>query len=113
MAKRRGRECVRGLAPAARIGVGWCRQVRAPALQFYIGQTNPPTPLEEVTFDGCIYVRDESGSGNDGDLNGYITVVGCHATDDDLCICVDGSVGQGAITITQTGCTEQVTHSCP
>lgn len=67
--------------------------------------------LVTVYFDGNICVKDHDPSGEDGDLNGDITVVGCHVTDDDLEICIDGAIN-GNITIEQTDCTEQVANSC-
>ena len=58
----------------------------------------------DVTFDGCIGIR--------GDLDGAISVCGCHATAADLDICIDGD-DNGNVTISQTGCTNQVDWSCP
>lgn len=66
--------------------------------------------IPDITFDGCIHIYDKLGSGDGGDLNGALTIQGCH--DDDLDICIDGS-DNGNVTITQTGCTNQVDWSCP
>ncbi len=74
---------------------------------FFIGPPPPP-----ITFDGCIRIYDEVGTGNGGDLTGRITVVGCHATPHDLNICIDGN-DNGNVTIEQTECTNQVVWSCP
>jgi len=67
-------------------------------------------PGTAVEFDGCIRVREDTAGGS-GDLNGRILVTGCHATPDDLNICIDGNVN-GAVTIRQTGCRTQVGWSC-
>ncbi len=74
----------------------------------HIGPTNWGS-WPSVIFDGCILVKDGSSGG--GDLDGDITVVGCHATTDDLNICIDGSIN-GSITIDQTGCGNTVVASC-
>lgn len=63
-----------------------------------------------VDFDGCIGIHGD-GAGGFGDLNGRILVTGCHATSDDLNICIDGNVN-GAVTIRQFGCPNQVGWSC-
>ncbi len=62
----------------------------------YVGPTKW-TQMPDVTFDGNIQIN--KGAGN-GDLNGNITVVGCH--DDDLDICVEGTVN-GDVTLIQAG----------
>jgi len=72
----------------------------------------PPPPLSQVIFDGAISIHDETGTGNGGDLDGDIRVFGCHATSDDLSICIDGS-DNGNVDIYQGGCSNQVTWSCP
>lgn len=71
-----------------------------------VGSAFQPT----VEFDGCIGVKG-NGSGSYGDLNGRILVTGCHATADDLNICIDGNVN-GAVTIRQYSCLNQVGWSC-
>lgn len=58
-----------------------------------------------VYFGGGILV-------NDGNLDGDITVVGCHATQADLEICVDGAIN-GSIIIFQPDCQYEVGYSCP
>lgn len=63
-----------------------------------------------VAFDGCISILD-NGSGSYGDLDGDITVYGCHATDDDLNICVEGDTN-GYIRLYQSGCGPQVGVTC-
>ncbi len=77
----------------------------------YFGTTTASPPLDSVTFDGSILILDDS-SGNGGDLGGRIRVVGCHATADDLDICLCGGDGAGNIEIVQTNCTNQVEASC-
>ncbi len=68
-----------------------------------VGTTNVTPPLDPVTFDGSILIKDNAfGSG--GDLGGTIRVVGCHATDDPLDICLCGGDGGSNISIIQTGC---------
>ena len=76
-----------------------------------IGPIVPPSPLNNVTFDGCIHIFDDSGGLTGGSLDGDVTVVGCHATDADLNICADGG-DNGNIRIKQTGCANQVDWSC-
>jgi hypothetical protein len=77
----------------------------------HIGSTSEETPLDDVTFDGAIMIKDTTG-GAGGDLNGTIKVVGCHATDDDLDICICGDEN-GTVTIVQTDCTPyQVGRTC-
>lgn len=66
------------------------------------------TPLSAVTFDGTVRVN---CSATPGTFDGLIRVVGCHATTDALDICVLGT-NSGTITITQTGCANQVAASC-
>lgn len=73
-----------------------------------IGSAFSPTP--GAVFDGCIRVRKQS-TGGFGDLNGNISVWGCHATADPLNICIDGNVN-GSINIFQSGCPNQVTWTC-
>ncbi len=78
----------------------------------FIGDPAPPQDPGFVVFDGCIRVKENPNPpGGGGDLNGDIDVVGCHATSADLNICIDGNVN-GSITIEQTDCDPQVTHSC-
>lgn len=67
-------------------------------------------PMNDVTFDGCIRIFDNGGLSG-GSLEGDITVTGCHATSDDLNICIDGS-DNGNVFIKQSGCTNQVDWSC-
>jgi len=78
----------------------------------YVGPSSPPNPLNDITFDGSIAVYDD-GSGGGGDLRGAIVVVGCHATADNLEICLEGGDGGENIKIKQNGCTNQVGWSCP
>jgi hypothetical protein len=75
----------------------------------HVGPTSWTT-LPDITFDGSIWVKDAAGGG-EGDLKGAINVVGCHATADDLDICIDAD-GEENITITQLGCTYQVAAVC-
>lgn len=63
-----------------------------------------------VVFDGCIRTYSNAFGGG-GDLDGLLHVRGCHATADDLNICLDGALN-GSILISQFGCTNQVTWSC-
>ncbi|MHC4065773.1 MAG: translocation/assembly module TamB domain-containing protein [Planctomycetota bacterium] len=70
----------------------------------YIGA--PSIPLPDVSYDGWINIKGPA-EGSGGDLEGTITVVGCHETDDDLDICICGDTN-GTRTITQGGCTNQV-----
>jgi hypothetical protein len=56
-----------------------------------------------VTFDGCIDIT--------GDRNSDITVRGCHATSDELDICISGTMS-GEINIEQSGCENQVEPNC-
>ncbi len=67
--------------------------------------------IPDITFDGCIHIYDD-GAGSGGALNNALTVQGCHATADDLDICIDGP-DNGNVTILQSGCTNQVGWSCP
>lgn len=71
----------------------------------------PSTGIPNITFDGRILIRAESGGPGGGNLNGTITVVGCHATSADLDICICGK-NNGTVTITQTGCANQVIWKC-
>ena len=61
-----------------------------------------------MTFDGSIMIKEGHGG---GDLNGNITVYGCHATEDELDICICGRNG-GTVDIIQTACENQVQASC-
>ncbi|RJP33463.1 MAG: hypothetical protein C4547_12235 [Phycisphaerales bacterium] len=61
--------------------------------------------LPIVKYDGVIDIL--NGPSGGGDLDGYVTVVGCHLTDDPLELCVCGSVN-GTTSITQTDCDPQV-----
>ncbi|RJP33474.1 MAG: hypothetical protein C4547_12290 [Phycisphaerales bacterium] len=61
--------------------------------------------LDIVYYDGVINILNGTSSG--GDLNGDITVVGCHVTNDPLQLCVCGSE-TGSKTIVQTDCDPQV-----
>jgi hypothetical protein len=74
----------------------------------YIGKPGV-LPLPDVTFDGRIKILDSTTSGG-GDLNSTITVRGCHATNDDLDICICGN-NNGSVTIQQGTCSS-VTWSC-
>ncbi len=86
-------------------GVGGDIQLGGP---YWISSSSPP-PL---TFDGCIRIYDDAGAPpKGGNLKGDLTVIGCHATADDLNICVDGN-DNGHISIVQIGCTNQVDWSC-
>ncbi len=60
--------------------------------------------MTNITFDGSILIKKQSGSANGGDLNGLIRIVGCHANDDPLDICLCGGDGGSNISIIQTGC---------
>ncbi len=63
-------------------------------------------PLPSITYDGCVEVTT-------GDLNGDVTVVGCHATTADLGLEIAGATN-GTTSITQTGCTNTVAFgACP
>lgn len=77
----------------------------------HIGLGTIPDPPNDITFDGSIQIHDD-GAGGGGDLLGAIAVVGCHATADDLQICLDGGNGGNNISIRQVGCTNQVDWSC-
>jgi len=70
----------------------------------YIG--DPGGEPQNVIFDGCIRVYYDPSSGDGGDLEGDIDVVGCHATADALIIQIDGSIN-GTITIDDVGCEHQ------
>lgn len=70
-----------------------------------------PTPPPSVTFDGSIKILRNSGNTDGGDLIGGITVIGCHATNAALDICIGGT-NSGRVSITQTSCTNQVSWSC-
>jgi hypothetical protein len=71
------------------------------------------SPPPAVVFDGQILIQKEDGGAGGGDLGdrGRIEVVGCHATEDDLDICICGDVN-GTIDIEQSGCLNQVTWDC-
>ncbi|RJP42427.1 MAG: hypothetical protein C4547_00345 [Phycisphaerales bacterium] len=71
------------------------------------------TSTDPVVLDGCTRIHDNGGwpVPDRGDLNGDITVNGCHATADDLNICVDGALN-GSIDINQSGCQNQVAYPC-
>jgi len=66
----------------------------------HVGATKTVPP---IVFDGSILIKKESGGPGGGDLNGKIIVRGCHATDDDLDICICGT-NNGTVTLIQTGC---------
>jgi hypothetical protein len=70
-------------------------------------------PPPDVVFDGRILIQKQEEGVGGGDLGnrGRIEVFGCHATEDDLDICICGDVN-GTIDIEQTGCTNQVTWDC-
>ena len=70
-----------------------------------IGNDSPPTG---VVYDGSIKISDGI---SDGDMSGDITINGCHATDDDLDLCICGTM-TGTVTINQTSYAEQVDYSC-
>ena len=67
----------------------------------------PPPP---ITFNGCIHIYDEAGTGNGGALIGEIVVAGCHDPGD-LNICIDGHGGEN-VTLAQTDCPNQVDWLC-
>ncbi len=72
----------------------------------------PRSNLQSVTFDGTIFISDNVAGTNGGDLNGNITVTGCHTTAADLDICVCGNTN-GTVTIDQSPfCGSQVSWSC-
>lgn len=71
--------------------------------RFSLGSNVYVTNIPDIFFDGSIRIH--------GDLNGDIQVEGCHATNEDLDICVDGQIN-GDINIVQKGCSEQVDSSC-
>ncbi len=73
-----------------------------------IGRRFAPLPS---LFDGCIRVHDDRRSSEGGNLLGSITVIGCHASPDDLNICIDGE-DHGHVRIQQDTCAIGVTHSC-
>jgi hypothetical protein len=75
----------------------------------YIGAAGLPLP--SVTYDGSITILAPS-EGHGGDLDGSITVVGCHETEADLDLCICGN-NNGTLTITQGGCENQVDWSSP
>lgn len=75
----------------------------------HVGPTGFVIP--DITFDGCIHIYDELGTGDGGNLIGTLTVQGCH--DDDLDICIDGLDTLPNVIIKQTGCPNQVGWSCP
>ncbi len=75
------------------------------------------TSTDPVVFDGCIKIRDNDDTPvpDHGDLDGDITVNGCHATADNLNITVEGALN-GSIDINQATCQNQVSWtsgSCP
>ncbi len=76
----------------------------------HVGSTETATPLDDVAFDGTILIKD-STSGNYGNLEGTIRVVGCHLSNADLDICICGD-NNGTIDIVQTGCARQIDWSC-
>jgi hypothetical protein len=75
-----------------------------------VGPTSWAT-LPDIIFDGSILVNDNS-LGQGGDLNGAINVVGCHASETYLDICLCGGDGDENIEITQTDCANQVEANC-
>ncbi len=63
-------------------------------------------PLPSITYDGCVEITT-------GDLNGDVTVVGCHATTAYLGLEIAGATS-GTTSITQTGCANTVAFgACP
>jgi len=70
----------------------------------WIGE--PEGELVTVWFDGCIRIYKDYDTGSDGDLNGDITVRGCHLTDNSLIIQIDGHIN-GTIDIQDEGCEHQ------
>ncbi len=84
---------------------------------------NPDLEVQDsVTFDGCIRIFDEDESGNTGDygnLSGEIVVNGCHGTQDEMIICVDGNAPASAFNVIQDGCGTVIPYpeyectSCP
>jgi hypothetical protein len=75
----------------------------------YVGQAVLTHPLCPVTFDGYIMITDDT-SGNGGDNEGTIEVVGCHDEEDVLDVCICG--GDGSVTVTQDGCEYTATVEC-
>jgi hypothetical protein len=73
----------------------------------YSGQ--PPLPA--VTFDGYILIQKAVRTEKGGWLEGSLWMYGCHATDDDLDICLCGG-GDENVTITQANCRYQVDWDC-
>ena len=73
-------------------------------------RVGPTGQITDIVFDGCIHIYDGSHGG--GALNGALIVRGCHATTDDLDICIDGPHNDNVI-IEQAGCPNQVDWSCP
>jgi len=71
-----------------------------------IVQVGPTGYQGPIYFDGAL--RMYNGPAGGGVLDGFILVYGCHATDDDLDICICGGLGAGKIKIYQTGCSPQV-----
>ena len=66
---------------------------------------------EIVTFDGSIRIMKKLLGPGGGLLLGVIKVVGCHATADDLDICICGA-NLGSVEIVQLNCSNQVGWSC-
>ncbi len=101
-----------GLATGATIEINTTRGNFSAGGDIHIGGP-PSVPVPPVTFDSCIRIYDDAGDPpNGGDLKNDLTVVGCHANNDVLNICIDGSDG-GYVTLLQTGCTPaNATWSC-
>ena len=70
------------------------------------------SPPPAISFDGCIRIYDD-GAGGGEDLDGNITVVGCHDPDgEELIICIDGDDNDN-VTLDQLGCTgDDATWGC-
>lgn len=104
--------CLGGLGLGGTIEVNTIAGVFDAYGVIHVGLGTIPDPPNDITFDGSIQIHDD-GAGGGGDLLGAIAIVGCHATVDDLQICLDGGHGGENITIRQVGCTNQVDWSCP
>lgn len=100
---------LRHLGPAGQVVLNESRGAFDAAGTLYVGPLFA-VPAQTVVFDGCVRVHGD-GSGQGGDLAGILAVAGCHATPDDLDICIDGAV-TGQVRILQGGCPIQVGWSC-
>ncbi|MFQ5463936.1 MAG: hypothetical protein ACE5E5_15090 [Phycisphaerae bacterium] len=99
------------------LGANGCIQINTNQGDFdasgtmHFGPATIPFPLNSITFDGGIKIWDQASAGNGGDLDGTITVTGCHANACDLDVCIDGA-NNGTVTLNQGGCTNQIGYSC-